>query len=71
MPAEFSRPIPASQEPLEPCPFCGSTKVGTFFVRDGRRAACGCGASLVRYHGPSGETDAEVRRAWNTRTSSI
>jgi hypothetical protein len=56
----------SERETLKPCPFCGSEKVDTFFVRDGRRAGCGCGASLVRFNGP-GDTDAEVRRAWNTR----
>lgn len=52
---------------LLPCPFCGEENIVTVFVRDGRRAVCGCGASVVRFHG---KVDAEttVREAWNRRT---
>lgn len=52
---------------LKPCPFCGGSRVDSFFVRDGRRVACGCGASMTRYHGKSGDTEGDVRTAWNTR----
>ena len=51
------------------CPFCGSKRVHTYFTRDGRRAACECGASIVRFNGPNTMPSAEerVRTAWNTR----
>ena len=55
-------------EALKPCPFCGSSRVDSHFVRDGRRIACGCGAGMTRHHGKSGDTEGDVRAAWNTRS---
>jgi hypothetical protein len=55
-------------EDLAPCPFCGSTKVDDYFVRDGRRVSCECGASIVRYHGKDPDTRSIVRAAWNRRS---
>jgi hypothetical protein len=51
-------------EDMNPCPFCGSRKVRSIFIRDGRAIACGCGAS-VRAFQPDAERKA--REAWNVR----
>tara|TARA_R100001143_G_scaffold58421_2_gene56288 strand:+ start:2658 stop:3200 length:543 start_codon:yes stop_codon:yes gene_type:complete len=54
---------------LKPCPFCGGEPTSTYHIRDGRAICCGkCGATVSRYHGNSGQTDAEAIAAWNTRT---
>mgnify|MGYP000922428315 CR=1 FL=1 len=52
-------------EALKPCPHCGSDKIKTDYIRDGRVCGCcSCGASTRAYN-----PDAEVKavQLWNTR----
>lgn len=56
------------------CPFCGSSRIRTTFVRDGRMVGCGdCGAaSGPAFHGPENMPSADNRaqQNWNNRAGS-
>lgn len=58
-----------------PCPFCGSDKVSTVYIRDGRRACCCvCGAAgRPAYNGTANmpSADERARLAWNARTPAL
>lgn len=51
---------------LKPCPFCGSSRIESIFIRDGRAIACGCGAATRAFQ-PDAERKA--REAWNHRVA--
>lgn len=57
---------------LKACPFCGSRRIETFPIRDGREVMCkGCAAkSGPAFNGPADKPSASDRaiEAWNTRT---
>ncbi|WP_420478286.1 Lar family restriction alleviation protein [Brevundimonas sp. FT23028] len=63
---------PTAGVALKPCPFCGSVRAHTIYVRDGRQAGCpDCGArSGAAFHGRADQPSADERAstAWNTRT---
>jgi Lar family restriction alleviation protein len=57
------------REALEPCPFCGGTRIRTTHIRDGRACGCGdCGAELHAFHP---DAEAKAIKLWNTRTLSL
>jgi Lar family restriction alleviation protein len=57
------------REALEPCPFCGGTRIRTTHIRDGRACGCGdCGAELHAFHP---DAEAKAIKLWNTRALSL
>ena len=50
---------------LKSCPFCGGDRIGSFYIRDGRRIGCrDCGGGL---HAFNPDAEAKAREKWNTR----